>query len=202
MLFLWFDVCVPAGGEGPTGRERLWANLQNHPQRSQPLWGEDGERRDEVTLNQMMQKLNVVFIPQQKERVKDFKTIIIKYLESLVQTQQQVNMTVLINAWFSISGSFLSSSNWCFCLRRIYIWNKTHFNLIICRWLNTGRPSYPRPRPSHRVDTYATDSRQTTLPTMHLSPWISLLLLLLKPEWRRRRDVRQPISSEWLFCNY
>lgn len=27
---------------------------------------------------------------QQKERVKDFKTIIVKYLESLVQTQQQV----------------------------------------------------------------------------------------------------------------
>uniref|UniRef100_A0A3Q4HFQ1 Sorting nexin-2 n=1 Tax=Neolamprologus brichardi TaxID=32507 RepID=A0A3Q4HFQ1_NEOBR len=30
----------------------------------------------------------------EKERVKDFKTIIIKYLESLVQTQQQVNKTV------------------------------------------------------------------------------------------------------------
>lgn len=27
----------------------------------------------------------------QKERVKDFKTVIIKYLESLVQTQQQVS---------------------------------------------------------------------------------------------------------------
>lgn len=30
-------------------------------------------------------------VPQQKERVKDFKTVIIKYLESLVQTQQQVS---------------------------------------------------------------------------------------------------------------
>lgn len=30
------------------------------------------------------------FIYLQKERVKDFKTVIIEYLESLVQTQQQV----------------------------------------------------------------------------------------------------------------
>ncbi|AWP07730.1 Sorting nexin-2 [Scophthalmus maximus] len=29
-------------------------------------------------------------IRKEKERVKDFKTIIIKYLESLVQTQQQL----------------------------------------------------------------------------------------------------------------
>ena len=33
-------------------------------------------------------KLHFTFL--QKERVKDFKVIIIKYLESLVQTQQQV----------------------------------------------------------------------------------------------------------------
>lgn len=34
---------------------------------------------------------------QQKQRVKDFKSIIIKYLESLVQTQQQVHFKT---GWF------------------------------------------------------------------------------------------------------
>uniref|UniRef100_A0A4W3ICD4 Sorting nexin 2 n=1 Tax=Callorhinchus milii TaxID=7868 RepID=A0A4W3ICD4_CALMI len=38
----------------------------------------------------------------EKERVKDFKTVIIKYLESLVQTQQQVNTrTVMMIKWKS-----------------------------------------------------------------------------------------------------
>lgn len=51
-------------------------------------------RRVDVSVSVSVSVSEPLVLVPQKERVKDFKSIVIKYLESLVQTQQQVRPRV------------------------------------------------------------------------------------------------------------
>lgn len=154
---------------------------------------------------------------QQKERVKDFKNIIIKYLESLVQTQQQVKSLFpglkiktangLIKRQHQIYTENMKLLYWKVERENIFkwfdsflcgVWNWSRTCLLSsCSSLNTGTPSYLKPRPSHK---------QTAPIRLHY-PWCTSPLPAPEPdqhdstEWDRKsaRCFSADLKRSWWF---
>lgn len=89
LAFNFFPFWVAVGSQGDAVRERLWTRLRNGAQGSNPLRGRGSDHAG--SLNCWGALWFNVFMRSQKEKTKNFKSQIIKYLESLLQSQHQVS---------------------------------------------------------------------------------------------------------------
>lgn len=83
---------VAVGGQGDAVRERLRKSLRDGAQRSDPLRGTGVWPCGMCSQVSECSPVWNVSLQPQKEKAKKFKSQIIKYLESLLQSQQQVSV--------------------------------------------------------------------------------------------------------------
>lgn len=136
------------GSQGDAVRERLWTRLRDGAQGSHPLRG-TGVAPCSVYSQLLESSLTCVSMQSQKEKAKNFKSQIIKYLESLLQSQHQVSQTqksssARLHVQNSENNSRLGiSCSWLQLTLRVPD-NPSIPNLfsVSSSWSNTGRLSY------------------------------------------------------------
>lgn len=122
------------GSQGDAVRERLWTRLCNGAQGSNPLRGRGSGQAGPLQNCWDALWFNV-FMRSQKEKTKNFKSQIIKYLESLLQSQHQVSPRQKSWSWSWLQLTLGIPDKATLQFPNLFI-------SVFSSWSNTGRLSY------------------------------------------------------------